>query len=186
MNACEHEFDKDGECTYCGSITSAKAIELLKQPGTQFSGADWKYGWPHKFYIEPINPDADKTVEVGSEDAEEGEPNAYWRCFAHGRIDCACPKEERVTGYWSKPIMGKRARLHFKFYNNHLKDASEQEFQEFAELSKKLFQIEWGKDEKGIHYRAPRSNSTYGFQNYGVVGEDGEPDFSAMESLRSH
>lgn len=43
----------DGTCSYCGSISVKRAIELLLTPGTHFSGTDWKYGWPHKFYIHP-------------------------------------------------------------------------------------------------------------------------------------
>lgn len=42
---------QDETCSYCGSMTAARAIELLKTPGTDYSGADWKYGWPHKFYL---------------------------------------------------------------------------------------------------------------------------------------
>lgn len=33
------------------SLSIQEAINLLKTPGTRFSGSDWKYGWPHKFYI---------------------------------------------------------------------------------------------------------------------------------------
>jgi len=32
-------------------LTIAEAIESLKKPGTTYSGADWKFSWPHKFYI---------------------------------------------------------------------------------------------------------------------------------------
>lgn len=47
-----HEYwREDNTCSYCGSMTAAEAIKRLKTPGTDFSGADWKYGWPHKFYI---------------------------------------------------------------------------------------------------------------------------------------
>src|SRR4051812_18694694 len=38
-------------CNFCGSITLEEAITLLGTPGTCYSGADWKYGYPHKFYI---------------------------------------------------------------------------------------------------------------------------------------
>jgi hypothetical protein len=38
-------------CDYCGSMSPKQAITLLQAPGTEFSGSDWKYGWPHKFYI---------------------------------------------------------------------------------------------------------------------------------------
>jgi hypothetical protein len=54
-NACRVKgsgthWESDG-CSYCGSMRVSLAIELLKTPGTDYSGADWKYGWPHKFYI---------------------------------------------------------------------------------------------------------------------------------------
>lgn len=47
---------EDGEeyCSFCGSMTVERAIELLRTEGTHYSGSDWKYGWPHKFYIHPI------------------------------------------------------------------------------------------------------------------------------------
>ncbi len=38
-------------CPYCGSLSVEDVIRLLKTPGTSYSCADWKYGWPHKFYI---------------------------------------------------------------------------------------------------------------------------------------
>lgn len=41
----------DGRCPYCGSMSTARAIRLLETPGTRYSGSDWKYGYPHKFYI---------------------------------------------------------------------------------------------------------------------------------------
>lgn len=42
---------KAGRCEWCGSMTFERALELLKTPGTKYSGSDWKYGWPHKFYV---------------------------------------------------------------------------------------------------------------------------------------
>lgn len=33
------------------SLTVAQAIDKLKTPGVTYSGSDWKYGWPHKFYV---------------------------------------------------------------------------------------------------------------------------------------
>lgn len=46
-----HEITGDQRCEYCGSLSVDSAIKLLRIPTTHFSGADWKYGWPHKFYI---------------------------------------------------------------------------------------------------------------------------------------
>lgn len=51
-NACNYPWREDkGSCGYCGSMTPAEAIKRMLVPGTSYSGADWKYGFPHKFYI---------------------------------------------------------------------------------------------------------------------------------------
>ena len=51
----EFKFEKrdDGmqHCTWCGSLTVVDATRLLNTPGERFSGSDWKYGYPHKFYL---------------------------------------------------------------------------------------------------------------------------------------
>lgn len=48
--------DRDGSkfkhCSYCGSLTPRDALILFKTPGVKYSGSDWKYGYPHKFYLE--------------------------------------------------------------------------------------------------------------------------------------
>lgn len=42
-------------CGYCGSLPATVLLELLKDhPGTQLSMADWKYGWPHKMYVDKL------------------------------------------------------------------------------------------------------------------------------------
>jgi hypothetical protein len=45
----------DGEpfrrCSYCGSIHPEDLIRLVGE-GHDLQGSDWKYGWPHKFYVE--------------------------------------------------------------------------------------------------------------------------------------
>lgn len=42
-------------CSYCGSIPIYEAIDVLGTTGARFSGSDWKYGWPHKFYLDAPN-----------------------------------------------------------------------------------------------------------------------------------
>jgi hypothetical protein len=37
-------------CSYCGSIHPEDLIKLVGE-GAEIQGADWKYGWPHKFYV---------------------------------------------------------------------------------------------------------------------------------------
>ena len=38
-------------CSYCGSLEPGIFLDYLKNPSNKVSGSDWKYGWPHKFYI---------------------------------------------------------------------------------------------------------------------------------------
>lgn len=40
-------------CSYCGSIHPIDLLSALKN-GATVHGSDWKYGWPHKFYIEKV------------------------------------------------------------------------------------------------------------------------------------
>lgn len=145
------ETREDGllHCSYCGSIYPADAARLLKVTGTQFSGADWKYGWPHKFYIEPVNPDP-KEEAVGWESGPSITENTPGAIFEEGR--------------WVKVTMGKKSHLFLKLYNIHLKDAPDQVFEEFAAMSVRLFGVKWERDEKGLKYSAPR-----GIQRFGVI-----------------
>lgn len=38
-------------CSYCGSLHPEDLVYWLEHKGMQLSGADWKYGWAHKFYL---------------------------------------------------------------------------------------------------------------------------------------
>ncbi len=72
--AFEVRADGREHCNYCGSLSIVEAIKLLKTPGTKFSGSDWKYGWPHKFYIEaqPMHG-AGKFYAIHLKDATDAE-----------------------------------------------------------------------------------------------------------------
>jgi hypothetical protein len=64
--------------------------------GAELESADWKYGWPHKFYINGIqNPKAGEIIKVGS----------------HNRSG--------LTSF----VMGQApATVHAKWYSQHLAD----------------------------------------------------------------
>ncbi len=54
-------------CAYCGSIHPGDLLEAIEKGGVTFDVADWKYGWPHKAYVNGIpNPIAGKDVRMGS------------------------------------------------------------------------------------------------------------------------
>src|SRR5258706_3278773 len=122
-------------------------------------GADWKCGWPQKFYVENIpNPHAGKIVEMGSRsgpDVTEATPGAKWHPTC-GHADCQLRTREH--GYWNLPFMEPAPKtMTAKFYNAHLEDCSDELLAKLAPLLKQHTGIEWNRDpEKGIGYRAPR------------------------------
>lgn len=48
----KEEPDLYRTCSYCGSLHVETVLQAMVRRGTEYSGADWKYGWPHKFYID--------------------------------------------------------------------------------------------------------------------------------------
>jgi hypothetical protein len=42
---CQHRT-----CSYCGSAHPQDLLTIL-EAGGKLGGSDWKYGWPHKFYV---------------------------------------------------------------------------------------------------------------------------------------
>jgi hypothetical protein len=83
-------------CSYCGSIAPEDLLAAFRAGGVTLDGSDWKYGFPHKFYVRGIkNPIAGKQVQVGSRSVDD--------------------KRE--------PIMGPASpELFAKFYTEHLED----------------------------------------------------------------
>jgi hypothetical protein len=43
---------KGGRCSYCGSMSLERALELLKTPGTRYEGRPWHTGWPDRFVFD--------------------------------------------------------------------------------------------------------------------------------------
>lgn len=114
----------DGTCSYCGSITPELAVRALITRGTRYSGADWKYGWPHKFYLDiPL----------------EGGP---------------CQTEIGISykGGVETPIIGTKGYDHRKFYNSHLLDANPEVVEDFSELASRLLGVRFMIDDKGLSY----------------------------------
>src|ERR1017187_5102013 len=53
-------------CSYCGSMHPADLLKFLIE-GAKLESADWKYGWPHKFYVHGMkNPIAGRAIKLGS------------------------------------------------------------------------------------------------------------------------
>ena len=112
-------------CSYCGSMHPDFVLEALKD-GAKLHGADWKYGWPHKFYIIVPNPQPDKIFDLGSK----------WE------------GGQKVETY-----KGPLAVFQGKWYNEHLLDEGvpSKLFKLLEEKSGIHFEIKDGQ----LYYRAP-------------------------------
>jgi hypothetical protein len=125
-----HDFE---QCNYCGSMHPHALLEALRA-GAVLDMADWKYGWPHKFYVEGIpNPVAGElcrststmgTVRNGKsmDFADNGE-----------LIERDATPEELSTGRYQSYRKNEKApaQLHAKFYSEHMVDAGD-DFNELA------------------------------------------------------
>lgn len=152
-------------CSYCGSIHPEDLIEALKA-GATLGGADWKYGWPHKFYVEKIpNPNAGQLVSRTSCSIAGAEPTAEERASME-RWATKPGSEVRVKPSGFDPGDGTPryslavfepdgSTTHAKWYNEHLKDLSPEAFAELALLLEKHAGIRFEMTEKGLMYAAP-------------------------------
>jgi hypothetical protein len=103
------------ECEYCGSIHPSDLVDLFwKHDTLKIGGSDWKYGWPHKFYIDGIpNPVA-------------GKKRVYMTTWKDGK---------KTTEKAPAP-----AFTHAKLYSAHLIDASDAEL---AAINNMLLTVEY-------------------------------------------
>ncbi|MHB2016975.1 MAG: hypothetical protein ACYCW6_08535 [Candidatus Xenobia bacterium] len=131
-------------CSYCGCIHPEDLLNALNA-GATLGGSDWKYGWPHKFYVEHIpNPIAGQMVEVG------------WT-VSNG-----------VTT--TTPTMGTAPPfVYAKWYNQHFQDDG-YDNEALAALLSAVSEhsgIQWEKDERGVKFRAPHG----GYQKSNLPAE---------------
>lgn len=157
------EYEGLRRCRYCGSLTVEDATRMLSTPGVEFSGSDWKYGFPHKFYLDA--PTAE--VMAALLGPELAAAVVEWQRADEKRI------RERFAG--SSRYVGK---LHAKFYTEHLRDATPEQLAAFDRVARPAVGVEFFRDERGTGYRAPRDR-----QWFGVVGPDGQPDHGKMDQL---
>jgi hypothetical protein len=111
-------------CSYCGSIHPEDLLRVL-DAGATMHGADWKYGWPHKFYLENVpNRYAGQIRRMGG-------------VFIGRRIDIEAEKRRHpdavnwreVENGWDADIMGPAPKsTPAKWYNEHLLDLEEAAF----------------------------------------------------------
>jgi hypothetical protein len=130
-----YEVRKDGfkHCGYCGSMDPVELAELIEKGEATLHGSDWKYGYPHKFYVDIPNPNAGQIVQIGS------------KCYYQG------------DKYIDEPIMGPDSEyLHLKFYTEHLRLIDDASFEKVAPIISKACGITFIRDDIGLlKYSAP-------------------------------
>lgn len=124
-------------CSYCGSMHPLDLVAAL-EAGASLGGSDWKYGWPHKFYVSGIpNPNPSVLVFLSARYGgldENGEPR-------RGPYDV----KWREAG----PL------LNAKFYNQHLSDLDADSFARVSKLLLERGGIEFSMVEGRLRFRAP-------------------------------
>jgi hypothetical protein len=106
-------------CSYCGSITVEDVIKAFQTKGVEWSGSDWKYGWPHKFYIRfPIEPQR-RCTSHGPKEDDYGYSMVKWedcKFYADHLLD-ATPEQIAEWNSIVKPI----TRIGFEMEDGRLK-----------------------------------------------------------------
>ena len=104
-------------CSYCGSMHPSDLLEALSQ-GANLSTADWKYGWPHKLYVNRINnPYPDLPIVTSHAATSTLSDSGLYV------LTTVCGKPHRAGPL----LMG-------KFYTIHLTDTADPTFTELVEM----------------------------------------------------
>lgn len=148
-------------CSYCGSLTIEDTLRFLQTPGTQYSGSDWKYGWPHKFYITyPSKPYIHKVSST------------------------------YVNGVETDVRFKEMNTRHGKFYSTHLADATQDQIRQWNKVALPLLGVAFDlHDDAGVCYYAPRGFQTWGVVGAekpaeGILGHFGpKPPESVIETI---
>lgn len=135
-------------CSFCASLHPDEFLRAAFL-GAKIGGSDWKYGYPHKFYVDWPNPEPERLYPVShlSEGATP-EQFGYTGDYGPGGERGLDWREEdgRWIGY------GKRLTLHTKFYSEHLVGWLNDER---AERIKQMTGIHFSVRDGRLHYAAP-------------------------------
>lgn len=119
----QQRADGHQHCTYCGSLSPESAAAALRA-GAAAHWADWKYGWPHKAYLDNV-PDAragQPWICGWSSRSMDG-----WELFSeakHGALARAAGITSCREGETWVQVRARDATTTGKFYTAHLQDAS--------------------------------------------------------------
>lgn len=143
-------------CSYCGSIHPEDLMAVISQ-GATLGGSDWKYGWPHKYYVEGIpNPKAGQPHKsyVSCRSPPQSEIDAGdWERYQDG-FDSRTGEPQHVYRkvYSNRPAP---ATSHAKWYNEHLLDLTPEAFAVVAPVLLAKAGIQFSIEDGKLKYAAP-------------------------------
>lgn len=147
-------------CSYCGSIHPEDLVKAIAA-GAKLGGSDWKYGWPHKFYISEIpNPNAGKLVCRISGSGPLPLTDADRSRFVAppgGRVEFGEDDSLHIKRWTAQVFEPDGPTTHGKWYNDHLMDLSDEAFAIVAPLLEQHAGIRFKRDAKGLGYAAPHA-----------------------------
>lgn len=98
-------------CNYCGSA-HPHDLKKLVAGGAQMGGSDWKYGYPHKFYVYLPGGKMTKFYSIHLKDLE-GQDFEDMCKFVFEQTDIQFGRDEKGFKY-SAPVAGYQRLVHFK------------------------------------------------------------------------
>lgn len=117
-------------CGYCGSMHPSDLVAAIRA-GAHVYWADFKYGWPHKVYVEGVPnpyvgmPCSTTSTGYGSKPGV-GKPTEPGDWVQLRNASSLAYKDEFASYAWHKRDV-ERPTTHGKFYTIHLLDASPDE-----------------------------------------------------------
>lgn len=149
-------------CSYCGCIHPEDLYSALLA-GAKLGGSDWKYGWPHKFYVNAIpNANVGKLRRESSTSIRGEEPTAeeiesvhpYLRPGGEVRIEKLFDDSKYLSVCVYNP---QREVTDGKWYNTHLNDLNDIAFSAMTAALMKYTFIQFSRNADGaLSYLAPR------------------------------
>ena len=140
-DTCECGYERVGPygypfrtCRYCGSIHLGDFADWCAKAPVTLGGTDWKYGWPHKFYVEGIpNPLVGQSVDststgwwVDHEPAASDLEEARSHLTGEIVVNVYAAENKRTGGYGWQICAHSRTpapqESHAKLYAEHLLD----------------------------------------------------------------
>lgn len=124
--------------------------------GAKLGGSDWKYGWPHKFYVEEIpDPEAGQLRRAGGISLGCDERGVPRTPSDADKARYTNWRQNEKYCWEGDLIMPAPATTGGKWYNHHLMDLAPETFAALSSMIDEKAQIRFLIQDGKLHYEAP-------------------------------